>query len=534
MVSWRLRWTKVHDGERNSQKKVRFSPKVKQQLWILALCRFAEPVALISVFPYLYFMIESFDVPKKDIAFWVGVTSASFAYAQFTSGILWGRASDRFGRKPTILCGLLGTFLSSLLFGFSKSLPMAITSRCMAGLLNGNVGILRTLVAEIVPQKELQPRAFSLMPLVISIFGPAVGGYLSEPVKNHPRYFPPGGFFAKYPYALPNLFNCVLFALGAIIGFLFLEETLESRKNSRDIGLELGQKLTSLFLRKQHHHKTLQERFDENSPLLNQAIGDEEDLLTRQSATKRAKKLQKPPALHEAFTFQSTLNIFVYTFLALHSVAYDQILPVYMSFSGLEIFRGFGMNSAEIGAIFSAFGILAMINQFFRYGAGACLRLCLTMYPIINILSPFAIVVREDYQRFYLYTLIFIKQITGVFAFPCIIIMLTNSAPSLRVLGTLNGVATALAALGRAVGPTIAGSAFSYGQQVQYLLIPFWLLGLLAVVGLIPSFFLVEGKGLDNADENTQETPGASESSMATCSKAASIVGVDDEPVARK
>ena len=113
-------------------------------------------------------MIKSFGVTEDRIAFWVGVTSASFAFSQFTSGVFWGRAGDRFGRKPVLLFGLMGTLISSLIFGFSKSLPQAIAARCLAGVLNGNVGIMRTLVAEMVPEKELQPRAFSLMPLVVS------------------------------------------------------------------------------------------------------------------------------------------------------------------------------------------------------------------------------------------------------------------------------------------------------------------------------------------------------------------------------
>ena len=68
-----------------------------------------------------------------------------------------------------IICGSLGTLLSSLVFGLSRSLPLAIFARCMAGVLNGNVGIIRTFVAEIVPEKELQPTAFALMPLVVSV-----------------------------------------------------------------------------------------------------------------------------------------------------------------------------------------------------------------------------------------------------------------------------------------------------------------------------------------------------------------------------
>lgn len=111
-------------------------------------------------------MIESFNVPKPEVAKWAGITSAVFALSQCLTGIAWGRASDRFGRKPIILTSMICTMLASLCFGFSRTLWWAIVSRSFAGASNGNVGIMRTAVAELVPQKELQPRAFSVMPLV--------------------------------------------------------------------------------------------------------------------------------------------------------------------------------------------------------------------------------------------------------------------------------------------------------------------------------------------------------------------------------
>jgi MFS family permease len=132
----------------------------------VAICRFAEPIAFTSVFPYLPEMIESFDVPTDKIAQWAGTTSAIFSLSQSLTGILWGSAADRFGRKPTILAGLVCTMTSSLLFGFSKTLLAALLARALGGLASGNVGTMRTTVAELVPQKELQPRAFSIMPMV--------------------------------------------------------------------------------------------------------------------------------------------------------------------------------------------------------------------------------------------------------------------------------------------------------------------------------------------------------------------------------
>jgi MFS family permease len=79
----------------------------------IAICRFAEPISLTSIFPYLPEMIESFDVPEADVAFWAGTTSAIYSLSQCLTAIAWGRASDRFGRKYVILTGLLNTMVTS-------------------------------------------------------------------------------------------------------------------------------------------------------------------------------------------------------------------------------------------------------------------------------------------------------------------------------------------------------------------------------------------------------------------------------------
>lgn len=75
---------------------------------------------------------------KKDVAWWAGMTSAAFSLSQCMTAVVWGRASDRFGRKPTVLIGLTMTMVSCLLWGMSSSLPMAIVARSFAGGCNGN------------------------------------------------------------------------------------------------------------------------------------------------------------------------------------------------------------------------------------------------------------------------------------------------------------------------------------------------------------------------------------------------------------
>lgn len=135
-----------------------------------------------SIFPYIYFMIKSFGITHNDdqISLYAGLVTSAFAFAEFSTGVLWGRLSDKIGRKPVLVAGLIGTLLSMLVFGFASSLPIALLGRALGGALNGygllvigsglvrrshrltirrrNIGVLQTTVAEIVTNKEHQRR----------------------------------------------------------------------------------------------------------------------------------------------------------------------------------------------------------------------------------------------------------------------------------------------------------------------------------------------------------------------------------------
>jgi MFS family permease len=82
------------------------------------------------------------------------------------------------------------------------------------------------MVAEMVPEKELQPKAFSLMPLVWSvgsIFGPAFGGFFAKPAQQFPGLFGNSEFFKKYPFALPNIIAAAFFLVSMTTAALFLK-----------------------------------------------------------------------------------------------------------------------------------------------------------------------------------------------------------------------------------------------------------------------------------------------------------------------
>lgn len=469
--------------------------------------------------------MERFGVPENEIARWAGLTSAIFSICQAFTGLIWGAASDHYGRKPIILLGLFNTMWTMLLWGFSTNLPMAMTARALQGLGNGNVGILRTTVAELCPWKELQPRAFSVMPLVYTvgaIFGPTLGGALSNPLRLDPRKPSGDSLLERFPYCLPNLVAAIFFAVGIVVGWLFLQETLESKKDHQDLGLRTGARLVASIRKLFGIGKENSNPEPEREPLLGQ-----QKAVNGASATVDGSVVVTKPektGIRDVLTYQTTLNLGVYTLLALYSIAYDQLIPVFLhhppqalddpnvslpfKFSG-----GFGIDSRRIGAMFTLFAISSTLFQFLLFpplarnlGVLNCLRIAFLIYPVVFFVTPFVSLIPDHTTKeVVMIALLIVRGLAGTFAFPTSTIMLTNSAASLQVLGTINGVATSVSAVGRASGPAIGGGLFTWGVKRGYIIVPFWTLTVISLIASVPTWWLVEGKGFGGSDDYETE-----------------------------
>ncbi|KAH0018585.1 MFS general substrate transporter, partial [Aureobasidium melanogenum] len=233
-----------------------------------------------------------------------------------------------------------------------------------------------------------------------------------------------------------------------------------------------------------------------------------------------------PPSFSEVLHYQTIINLVVYTLLALHNIAFDQLIPIFMHHPvqdhsadnpdfepPFKFAGGFGLDSGSIGFIFTLYGISGMFVQFLifppiarKYGVVRCLRVCAICMPIIYFFVPFtALLPDRTSQQVAIFVLMIIKGFFSTFAFPCSTILLTNSASSLRILGTLNGIATSAGAVGRAIGPAIGGSTFTYGVEIGYVILPWWVLSLIAMLAAIPSFWVVEGEGFGGDADNVED-----------------------------
>ena len=211
---------------------------LNRQLLVLGCVVFAEPVSLFILYPFMYFLVKDFNMSEdeRDIGFYVGLVAASFAIAQFFTSVPWGWISDRIGRRPVILIGLFGNFVTSVAFGFSKTYTWAIVSRTLCGLLNGNIGVAKCVLGEICDESNLS-FGFSMFGFLFglgALVAPTLGGLLAKPAEQYPSLFGNFQLFVTYPYLLPCLVSSLVSLFGFIVGFIYFEETLNRQSPMDD------------------------------------------------------------------------------------------------------------------------------------------------------------------------------------------------------------------------------------------------------------------------------------------------------------
>jgi MFS family permease len=111
----------------------------------------------------------------------LGLLVTAYAAAQFVCAPLWGRLSDRIGRRPVMLATIAGTAASLLLLGLARSLPLLFVARALAGAFAANIGVASAYIADVTPPAE-RTRWMGMLGASFGVgfvLGPALGGGLS-------------------------------------------------------------------------------------------------------------------------------------------------------------------------------------------------------------------------------------------------------------------------------------------------------------------------------------------------------------------
>lgn len=109
-------------------------------------------------------MVKDFHMANgNNASFYAGILISAFSLAEALTGMLWGALSDRVGRKPIIISGSFGTMASLLLVGMAPNFWIALAGRALGGALNGNIGVIQTMVSELVKRPEHERKYISIM-----------------------------------------------------------------------------------------------------------------------------------------------------------------------------------------------------------------------------------------------------------------------------------------------------------------------------------------------------------------------------------
>ncbi len=158
----------------------RFSREVGAKLFVLCFTMFMVLVGFSILFPILPLFIKSeLGGTARDL----GVVFALYSLVQFLCAPFWGIWSDKHGRKPAIMWGLLGIFLTFLLIAASMQIWHLYVARIVGGLLtSAALPAVFSYAADITNEKQRGPAIGMIggsMGMGI-VFGPAIGGFFSQ------------------------------------------------------------------------------------------------------------------------------------------------------------------------------------------------------------------------------------------------------------------------------------------------------------------------------------------------------------------
>lgn len=177
--------------------------KGRSPLVIIFITVFIDLVGFGIVIPVLPLYAENYGASETTIGILLGIFSAM----QFIFAPILGKLSDRVGRRPVLLLSIIGTSIGFLIMGLAPSLPAGFSifgispvlcwlflGRIIDGVSGGNISTAMAYIADVTPRDQ-RARGMGLIGAAFGlgfIFGPAIGGLLSQFSLSTPLYFAAG------------------------------------------------------------------------------------------------------------------------------------------------------------------------------------------------------------------------------------------------------------------------------------------------------------------------------------------------------
>ena len=205
--------------------------KIPASLFALMATAFLDMVGVLMIIPLLPFYVKKLGGAgveilgmQAGIGLLSGIVVAAFTIAQLLSAPMWGRFSDRHGRRPALLIALGASAVSYLIFGFATSLVMLFFARVVQGAGGGTVGVIQAYVADSTEPSD-RARALGWLSAATNLgvaLGPVVG---SLAVTLGKRDLMPGGATLRMGQAAPGIVAALLCLATMTFAWRYLKES---------------------------------------------------------------------------------------------------------------------------------------------------------------------------------------------------------------------------------------------------------------------------------------------------------------------
>ena len=196
---------------------------------------------LLPTLPYYTERLALKDNLDKDtINFHIGLLTSIYPFFQLVFVVVWGKLSDKYGRKPLIIIGLIGFVVMNLLTGLATSLTMLYIARIIGGIFTSSVIPVSNAYLSDITSEKRRTKIMAWSGVAISsglIFGPVIGGLLSQ-TDLHLEYSISQLHLGRF--SVPFLF-------AALLGLIVLFVVMKWLKNTTRIHKFTTQKMNLRF-----------------------------------------------------------------------------------------------------------------------------------------------------------------------------------------------------------------------------------------------------------------------------------------------
>lgn len=164
----------------------------RSKLAVLFMTVFLDLLGFGIVIPLLQLYAKRFDAS----AFQVGMLMASYSAMQFIFAPMWGKLSDRVGRRPVLLISIAGSCLAYSAFALAGSYAVVLLARTFAGICGGNVSAAQAYVADVTGEKD-RARGMGVLGAAFGmgfVLGPAVAGFTAGHFGHRAPFWVAAGF----------------------------------------------------------------------------------------------------------------------------------------------------------------------------------------------------------------------------------------------------------------------------------------------------------------------------------------------------